>query len=57
MRSNWNLPNTTTLNSTQSWFDQAYMASYNWMHVSPDYEQPASPVHTTLYNLITKGQP
>jgi len=57
IRTNWNLPNTTSLSSSQSWFDQAYMASYNWMHVSPYNLQKASPVHSTIYNLITMGQP
>jgi len=56
--SSWYFPTgTTQLNSDQSWFDKVYIASKNWIHVSPVNMQPSSPVHGTIMNLIQGLQP
>jgi len=56
--SSWYLPTgTTQLNSDQSWFDKVYIASKNWIHVSPVNMQSSSPVHGTIMNLIQGLQP
>ena len=48
--STWNLGNgITTLDSTQSWFDQVYINPYNQEHIASD---SASPAKTTLATLL-----
>lgn len=43
---------TTQLDNSQSLFDRVYLAQNNWNHVSPADEQPASPVHGDIFNII-----